>query len=250
MSLLRAALLSSCVAFTISAPAASRDPIGDAMLVARQTGAVANDLQNGDCKAMTLIFARGTTEAGNMGSVVGPPFANALIQAAGAGNVAVQGVNNYPADVQGFLAGGDQGGSQEMADLVNQAMTACPTTQVIMSGYSQGGQLVHNAAASLPAVTMQQVSSVVIFGDPDNPDPVAGASAAQTKVICAQGDAICAGQALVLPPHLSYGQNADEAAQFVMQNAAGAAINSDTTKARKEKNQLGAARESNISPHL
>lgn len=141
MSLLRAALLSSCVAFTIAAPAASPDPIGDAMLVARQTGAVANDLQNGDCKAMTLIFARGTTEAGNMGSVVGPPFANALIQAAGAGNVAVQGVNNYPADVQGFLAGGDQGGSQEMADLVNQAMSACPTTQVIMSGYRYGHRI-------------------------------------------------------------------------------------------------------------
>lgn len=72
---------------------------------------------------------------------------------------------------------------------------------------------------------MAKVSSVVIFGDPDNPQPVTGASAAQTKVFCAQGDAICAGQALVLPPHLSYGQNAGEAAQFVMQNAAGKGIN-------------------------
>lgn len=78
----------------------------------------------------------------------------------------------------------------------------------------------HNAAAALPAATMQQVSSVVIFGDPDNPDAVAGADAAKTKVFCADGDAICAGQALVLPPHLSYGGNAGEAAQFVVQTAA------------------------------
>lgn len=135
MSILqRTALLCSLIALTTAFP--RPNTISDAMLVARQTGAVANDLENGDCKAMTLIFARGTTEAGNLGSVVGPPFANALIQAAGgADSVAVQGVNNYPADVAGFLAGGDQGGSQEMADLVTQALTACPTTQVVMSGY-------------------------------------------------------------------------------------------------------------------
>lgn len=35
-----------------------------------------------------------------------------------------------------------------------------------MSGYSQGGQLVHNAAKILPASTMAKVNSVVIFGDP------------------------------------------------------------------------------------
>jgi len=52
------------------------------------------------------------------------------------------------------------------ADLVNTAMTSCPNSQIVMSGYSQGGQLVHNAAALLPASTMAKVSSVVIFGDP------------------------------------------------------------------------------------
>ena len=77
----------------------------------------------------------------------------------------------------------------------------------------------------LPAATMQAVSSVVIFGDPDNPQPVQGASAAKTKVFCADGDAICAGQAVVLPPHLSYGSDAGAAADFVMQNVAGKGIN-------------------------
>jgi hypothetical protein len=35
-----------------------------------------------------------------------------------------------------------------------------------MAAYSQGGQLIHNAAKQLPSSTMAAVSSVVIFGDP------------------------------------------------------------------------------------
>jgi len=35
-----------------------------------------------------------------------------------------------------------------------------------MGAYSQGGQVLHKAAALLPASTMAAVSSVVIFGDP------------------------------------------------------------------------------------
>jgi len=36
----------------------------------------------------------------------------------------------------------------------------------VASGYSQGGQIVHNAAAQLPADTAAWISKVVIFGDP------------------------------------------------------------------------------------
>jgi cutinase len=88
-----------------------------------------------------------------------------------------------------------------------------------MSGYSQGGQLVHNAAKQIPAATMAKVSSVVIFGDPDDGQAVAGASAANTKVICHTGDNICQGGSLILTPHLTYSQNAGEAASFVVGKA-------------------------------
>jgi hypothetical protein len=69
------------------------------------------------------------------------------------------------------------------------------------------------------------VSSSVIFGDPNNGKPVGAVPAGQTKIICAAGDLICAGQAVILPPHLSYGANANQAAQFVVSNmnAGGAA---------------------------
>lgn len=66
------------------------------------------------------------------------------------------------------------------------------------------------------------VSSAVIFGDPNNGKPVGKVSTANTKVFCAAGDLICAGQAVILPPHLSYGANANQAAKFVMSKAGAA----------------------------
>lgn len=87
-----------------------------------------------------------------------------------------------------------------------------------MSGYSQGGQLVHKAADILGSV-MSRVSSVVIFGDPLNGSPVRGATT-KTKVFCHAGDNICEGGALILPPHLTYSLDAGDAAAFVLQQAA------------------------------
>lgn len=118
-----------------------------------------------NCASNIVIFARGTTEDGNVGALSGPPFFDALAQKVGAQNLVVQGVD-YPADVPGFLAGGDPQGSKTMAQLVQQATSQCPNSKVIMSGYSQGGQLVHNAASMLPADVVSKVAGAVIFGDP------------------------------------------------------------------------------------
>ena len=132
------------------------------------SGTTDNDLVNGVCKNLTLIFARGTTESGNIGGIVGPPFVNALVSMLGKGQVAVQGVNNYPADVQDFLAGGSVTGSQDMAALIAQAMTQCPQTKLCVSGYSQGAQVAHNAANLITPAQTNFINSVVLFGDPDD----------------------------------------------------------------------------------
>lgn len=47
------------------------------------------------CRAITILFARGTTELGNVGSLAGPPFFQAVANAVGASNVAVQGVRGH-----------------------------------------------------------------------------------------------------------------------------------------------------------
>lgn len=132
-----------------------------------------------------------------------------------------------------------------------QANTQCPSTQIVMSGYSQGGQLVHNAAELLESNTaaLNQVAAgeslprlwlahnhphylstlpinrrrltksvflkVVIFGDPNDGDPVGTIPSSKVLIICHDGDNICDGGVLILPDHLNYQMDAQTAAQFV-----------------------------------
>ncbi len=72
-----------------------------------------NDLGS-SCKKYTVVFARGTTEPGNVGILVGPPFFDALEAIVGSGNLAIQGVNKYSATVDEYIEGGDPSGSAEM----------------------------------------------------------------------------------------------------------------------------------------
>ncbi|KAK8080279.1 alpha/beta-Hydrolase [Apiospora hydei] len=160
-----------------------------------------NDVQNGRCGDVVVVFARGTTEPGQRRTL------------------AVQGVDRYEASVTGYLQGGDASGSQQMANLVSKAFKQCPSSKIVISGYSQGGQLVHNAAKLLPAATMAAVSSVVIFGDPYSKFPVQGASPNKVSVVCHLGDDICVNGDLVLLSHLTYLTDASAAATYILAQA-------------------------------
>jgi hypothetical protein len=62
-------------------------------------GSTENGIVNKNCCTdLTIIFARGTAELGNVGSVAGPPFFTALRQKLGNARVTVQGVD-YPASI-------------------------------------------------------------------------------------------------------------------------------------------------------
>ena len=93
-----------------------------------------NDLLDGVCKTVTVIFARGTLESGNVGSLAGPPFFDALDTDLGTSNVALQGVD-YAASIEGYLEGGDPAGAANLSSLANLASTQCPSTQIVLSGY-------------------------------------------------------------------------------------------------------------------
>ncbi|KAM0797187.1 cutinase-domain-containing protein [Usnea florida] len=183
------------------------------------SGTTDNDLLNGVCKNLTLIFARGTTESGNIGGIVGPPFVNALVSMLGKGQVAVQGVNNYPADVQDFLAGGSATGSQDMAALIAQAMTQCPQTKLCVSGYSQGAQVAHNAANLITPAQTNFINSVVLFGDPDDGEAFGTVSPSKVSTDCHLFDDICLHGDLILPPHLDYCLDANTEASFVVRKS-------------------------------
>lgn len=167
------------------------------------------------CTAYTLIFARGTTEPGNVGILVGPPFIMALDAKLGSSALTVQGVNSYAASIDGYLAGGDATGSATMASEIESAKAKCPNTKLVVSGYSQGGQLVHNSIALLPAATASWISKVVIFGDPDNGKAIPNVASSKILTYCHAGDNICVNGDLILPAHLTYGENVVTAAAFV-----------------------------------
>ncbi len=82
-----------------------------------------NQLTDGTpCRDVTLIYARGTTQAGNVGAAdkEGPVMFDALAsQLGGTDKIAIQGVD-YPASIWGFLEGGDPGGAQTMFNLITQ----------------------------------------------------------------------------------------------------------------------------------
>jgi cutinase len=92
-------------------------------LSARQySGDPFNQLTDGTpCRRVTVIYARGTTQDGNVGdpAAVGPLFFNALAAKIASSSLAVQGVD-YSASIVGFLAGGDSDGSNTMRDLVTR----------------------------------------------------------------------------------------------------------------------------------
>ncbi|PWY61670.1 cutinase-domain-containing protein [Aspergillus eucalypticola CBS 122712] len=170
----------------------------------------ANDVtDNTGCKELTFIFARGTSETGNMGTIVGPEVASDL-KSLTSNKVAVQGVD-YPADWAGNADMGASGGST-MASLVKQAISQCPNTTVVVGGYSQGAMVVHNAASQLSS---GEIQAAVLFGDPLKAESVDTLDSSKVKEFCATGDPVCENGSDVMA-HLSYGDDAQTAAQFLV----------------------------------
>jgi hypothetical protein len=86
-------------------------------------------------KTITMLFARGTTEPGTMGSTVGPALSRAL--SAKYPGTKAEGVS-YPADISGAFSGGTNpkgaAGSTKMAAMAKSALAQ--NHLVVLSGYS------------------------------------------------------------------------------------------------------------------
>ena len=94
-----------------------------------------NDVDRGLCRDITVIFARGSIELGNVGYLTGPPFFDALDRRIGAGRVAVQGVH-YPGSI---TSNADlQLGARPMKAAMQKAVLDCPETKIVLSGYRYG----------------------------------------------------------------------------------------------------------------
>ncbi|OAA73259.1 Cutinase [Cordyceps fumosorosea ARSEF 2679] len=165
------------------------------------------------CADVTIVFARGTCDPGNVGVLAGPSFFGAVAQSLGGRTLNVQGVA-YPASVSGYL-NADKAAGQTMAQIVRDTRKACPSTKIVISGYSQGGLAVHNAADALGG-DMSNVSAAVIFGDPMSHQPVSNIDPSNTHIVCHSGDSICDQGAIVLPTHLTYAIDAASSAAWLL----------------------------------
>ncbi|KAB8237091.1 cutinase family protein [Aspergillus alliaceus] len=211
-------LISALATLAAASPIAEPD---SQSLETRQFGMTANDLGTGACKDVTLIFARGSTEMGNMGTVIGPPLCSALKSKLGADKVACQGVG-------GMYTGGlmqnalpqntDPGAISTAKSLFEQASTKCPNTKIVAGGYSQGSAVIDNAVQQLSFDVKDKVKGVVFFGFTRNlqdKGQIPNYPKDNVKVFCAMGDLVCDGTLIVTAAHLTYTINAPDAASFL-----------------------------------
>ncbi|KJX94044.1 Chain A like protein [Zymoseptoria brevis] len=189
----------------------------------RQIGlSTSNELTSGACRDVIFIFARGTTEQGNMGSAVGPQTCSALKSRIGSTSVACQGVGSpYAADVTGNFGtrGASTVGIAEGKRLFELAASKCPNSQIVAGGYSQGAALIAASVTDVSAAVKAKIAGVVLFGYTKNQQNrgviPGGYPASQTKVYCNIGDLVCTGSLTITAAHLTYGRDASSAAQFL-----------------------------------
>ncbi|KAF9464068.1 cutA, cutinase A [Collybia nuda] len=167
------------------------------------------------CSDVTVYFARGTSESGTIGTSVGPPLQSALTSALGSKSLEFVGVP-YAANVLGFLQGGDPAGATTMANLVTSKASACPSTKIVLSGYSQGAQVAHLAAGKLSSSVQNRVAAAVVFGDPKNGQAFPGPIAGRVRTFCHSGDNICDGGIIITPAHGNYAADTPAAASFIV----------------------------------
>jgi cutinase len=216
----------------------------EAQIATRQIGSTSNELETGSssaCPRAIFIFARGSTEPGNMASSsysqealgikltsiqgisAGPIVAQALETQYGASRVWVQGVGGpYTADLaSNFLPGGtSQAAINEAKRLFQLANTKCPNTPVVAGGYSQGAAVMAGSISGLSTTIKNQIKGVVLFGYTQNLQNAGGIPSfdrGKTAVYCEAADAVCYGTLFILPAHFLYtDEAANEAPRFLI----------------------------------
>jgi cutinase len=148
---------------------AASTPIVDVRQLRGRVGTTATEFTDGGCRDIIMLFARGSTEVGNMGTICGPPTANGLKEVFGANAVAVEGIDYGALLSTNFIRGGaDPAGIREMQRLIGQAVSQCPDSKLVVGGYSQGAALTHRAVEDLPQAQKDAIVAAFTFGDTQN----------------------------------------------------------------------------------
>lgn len=191
------------------------------------------------CAAVEVVFARGTFEAPGVGAT-GQAFVDALSARLPGKTVETYGVN-YPASLD---FGQAVDGVADAANKIQSVAAECPSTKIVLGGYSQGAAVAGYTTSStvpagitlpasisgpLPPAVASHVAAVALFGTPDPwflgladrnapPITIGDGYAGKTVQLCAPGDPVCYPGGLDRSAHSSYKSNgmADQAADFVV----------------------------------
>ena len=130
----------------------------------------------GACSDIDVVFARGTNDTPGMGRV-GDAFTDALRPLVGSRTVTTYAVN-YPASYD-FLNTAE--GANDAAAHVAATMAQCPSTRIVLGGYSQGAAVVDmlagvpplgnkigeiGSAPPLDSSLASSIAAVAVFGNP------------------------------------------------------------------------------------
>ncbi|KAF1815405.1 cutinase precursor [Eremomyces bilateralis CBS 781.70] len=159
-----------------------------------------NELLQGSCKKVILIFARASTEAGNMGGSMGPQVCSGLKSALN-NDVICQGVGGpYTAGLMDNVKaeGTTQEAIGEATRMFTTADTKCPDSIIVFGGFSQGTAVMHGSVKALPNNIKEKIAGGVLFGDTRNAEDngqVPNFPKDKIKIYCEEDDGVC-GQGL------------------------------------------------------
>lgn len=104
-------------------------------------------------------------------------------------------------------------------DLVNEAAVACPTSALVVTGYSQGAALVVNTLQILNDTVKDRITAAVCFGDTQQYQDggvIPNFDTSKTALYCNEGDVICeAGTLIVTTAHSNYTNYVPDASTFI-----------------------------------
>ena len=160
------------------------------------------------CPDVEVVFARGTGEPPGVGKV-GQAFVDSLsLQVAGR-SFGVYPVN-YPATTA-FAASSDDG-ANEVSAHVEDMVARCPTTRMVLGGYSQGAGVIDLATTVMPPQAADHVAAVALFGNPSSMlattlsggfPAISPLYSSKTIDLCATDDPACSG-GINVAAHASY----------------------------------------------
>jgi len=148
------------------------------------------------CAELEVIVARGTSEPGDFGVIVGDPLVARVKRDLPGVNV-----RGYPVQYTASMLAAATGITDVGKRLTQQA-NECPNEKFALAGYSQGGMVVQGALGSIPANLRDKVVAVVLYGAGDG-SSVNAAFKTKTIANCAPGDFACSSSGSG-PGHVSY----------------------------------------------